>query len=583
MRVTPFLEGRFVAGIMGGSYMGQAAVSWIYEGGIDTGIEVYYARRFYVSAAIGWAHPVYGGVDVAALNAEPRRSCARTSRPTRSPSRWGSGCEPGGVPPSPRRLREARARGEVAHAPTLTAAAALAGGALALGLTARPAAARLVALARRGAGAARRPVRGGRRARCAATLLALVWPVAAAAFAAALVAGLAQTRVQLRAGARSGGGATSRSRGRRRRSRRRRRWCCVALGGGRALVAALARADGWAAAASVTATALGSLAARAIVVVALAGSASSRGGGRTSSEALSMSRAEAERERREDEGDPRLRAEQRRRQRALARDPLVDDVARARLVVTAEGVAVALRLVDGSVRVWPAAGDDRLRAQRHRRRGAAARHRRARRRRAGRGAGARCRRARRCRRSCRRARWWPCARVAADELRLSHDSCAQGGHPRRRPRHPLPPGDQGDPEGDAADRRRADAAAGRRGGGRRRHRGDRARHRARQGRRSRITSIIAYELEHTLRERGKNELARACASASRKMVRLVSVRQKEPLGLGHAVLVARQAVGDEPVAVLLGDDLYDCEGRRPAIGQLIDEFDAPRRRGRRSR
>src|SRR6476469_7163345 len=58
-----------------------------------------------------------------------------------------------------------------------------------------------------------------------------------------------------------------------------------------------------------------------------------------------------------------------------------------------------------------------------------------------------------------------------------------------------------------------------------------------------------------------------------QLVLVVSVRQKEPLGLGHAVLVARQAVGDEPVAVLLGDDLYDCEGRRPAIGQLIDEFE----------
>ena len=56
-------------------------------------------------------------------------------------------------------------------------------------------------------------------------------------------------------------------------------------------------------------------------------------------------------------------------------------------------------------------------------------------------------------------------------------------------------------------------------------------------------------------------------------MRLVSVRQKEPLGLGHAVLVARQAVGDEPVAVLLGDDLYDCDGQRPAIGQLIDEYE----------
>src|SRR5262249_51539869 len=58
-----------------------------------------------------------------------------------------------------------------------------------------------------------------------------------------------------------------------------------------------------------------------------------------------------------------------------------------------------------------------------------------------------------------------------------------------------------------------------------------------------------------------------------QMVRIISVRQKEPLGLGHAVLVARQAANDEPVAVLLGDDLFDCEGRRPAIGQLMDVYD----------
>jgi UTP--glucose-1-phosphate uridylyltransferase len=82
----------------------------------------------------------------------------------------------------------------------------------------------------------------------------------------------------------------------------------------------------------------------------------------------------------------------------------------------------------------------------------------------------------------------------------------------------------------------------------------------------------SYELEHTLAARGKQELHAAVERIS-KMVRLVTVRQKEPLGLGHAVLVARQAVGDEPVAVLLGDDLYDCAGRRPAIGQLIDEYD----------
>jgi UTP--glucose-1-phosphate uridylyltransferase len=83
---------------------------------------------------------------------------------------------------------------------------------------------------------------------------------------------------------------------------------------------------------------------------------------------------------------------------------------------------------------------------------------------------------------------------------------------------------------------------------------------------------VSYELEHTLRERGKKDLL-AIVERISQMVRLVSVRQKEPLGLGHAVLVARQAIGDEPVAVLLGDDLYDCEGKRPAIGQLIDEYE----------
>jgi UTP--glucose-1-phosphate uridylyltransferase len=80
----------------------------------------------------------------------------------------------------------------------------------------------------------------------------------------------------------------------------------------------------------------------------------------------------------------------------------------------------------------------------------------------------------------------------------------------------------------------------------------------------------AYELEDTLRRRGKTELADAMARIA-GMVRLVSVRQKQPLGLGHAVLVARDAIGDEPFAVLLGDDLYDAA--RPAVGQLIDVFE----------
>jgi len=84
---------------------------------------------------------------------------------------------------------------------------------------------------------------------------------------------------------------------------------------------------------------------------------------------------------------------------------------------------------------------------------------------------------------------------------------------------------------------------------------------------------VSFELERTLADRGKKELLAQVERIS-KMVRLVRVRQKEPLGLGHAVLVARDAVGDEPVAVLLGDDLYDCDGRaRPAIGQLVDAYE----------
>ncbi len=78
----------------------------------------------------------------------------------------------------------------------------------------------------------------------------------------------------------------------------------------------------------------------------------------------------------------------------------------------------------------------------------------------------------------------------------------------------------------------------------------------------------AYELEHTLRSRGKTADADALAAITH-LVRIISVRQLQPLGLGHAVLCAREAVGDEPFAVLLGDDLIIDRGR-PGIGQLAD-------------
>ncbi len=81
----------------------------------------------------------------------------------------------------------------------------------------------------------------------------------------------------------------------------------------------------------------------------------------------------------------------------------------------------------------------------------------------------------------------------------------------------------------------------------------------------------AFELERTLRDRGKTELADSVAAIS-TMVNLHSVRQKQPLGLGHAMLSGHRAVGDEPVAVLLGDDLVD-DDNNPAIGQLMRVYE----------
>ena len=75
----------------------------------------------------------------------------------------------------------------------------------------------------------------------------------------------------------------------------------------------------------------------------------------------------------------------------------------------------------------------------------------------------------------------------------------------------------------------------------------------------------SYELEDTLLRKGKKDLFELVRRIS-DSVRLISVRQKEPMGLGHAVLAAKTAVGDEWFGVLLGDDLIDSE--EPGIGQL---------------
>jgi len=78
---------------------------------------------------------------------------------------------------------------------------------------------------------------------------------------------------------------------------------------------------------------------------------------------------------------------------------------------------------------------------------------------------------------------------------------------------------------------------------------------------------ISFELERVLGERGKARERDALRSIA-NLVSLVSVRQKEPLGLGHAVLCAEPIVGDAPFAVALGDDLIDS--RVPAVKQLVD-------------
>lgn len=81
---------------------------------------------------------------------------------------------------------------------------------------------------------------------------------------------------------------------------------------------------------------------------------------------------------------------------------------------------------------------------------------------------------------------------------------------------------------------------------------------------------IHLELENKLRREGKNELADTLQRTS-NMVKMVSIRQQSPRGLGHAVLCARDAIGDEPFVVLLGDDLVDA--KVPCTKQMIDVFE----------
>jgi len=81
---------------------------------------------------------------------------------------------------------------------------------------------------------------------------------------------------------------------------------------------------------------------------------------------------------------------------------------------------------------------------------------------------------------------------------------------------------------------------------------------------------VAIELETFLESRGKADLLDEIRKIS-NLINFAYVRQGEPLGLGHAVLVTRELIGDEPFAVILADDVIDADP--PALRQMIDVFE----------
>jgi len=86
---------------------------------------------------------------------------------------------------------------------------------------------------------------------------------------------------------------------------------------------------------------------------------------------------------------------------------------------------------------------------------------------------------------------------------------------------------------------------------------------------------ISFELEHVLREKNKTEMFEQVRAIS-DIARISYTRQKQALGLGHAIYQAKDFVGNEPFAALLADDVVDAE--IPALKQMIDVFekyDAP--------
>ena len=84
----------------------------------------------------------------------------------------------------------------------------------------------------------------------------------------------------------------------------------------------------------------------------------------------------------------------------------------------------------------------------------------------------------------------------------------------------------------------------------------------------------SYELEKTLEEKGKKDLLKVVNNIS-EMSNIYYVRQKKPLGLGHAISCAEAFVGDEPFVVLLGDDIIYTDkdkGQSPVTKQLVEKY-----------
>ena len=84
---------------------------------------------------------------------------------------------------------------------------------------------------------------------------------------------------------------------------------------------------------------------------------------------------------------------------------------------------------------------------------------------------------------------------------------------------------------------------------------------------------VSFELEQLLESRGKTEEL-ACVRSIASMAQVCYIRQKEALGLGHAVLCARTWIGDEPFAVFLGDDIVASD--TPCIRQMLDVYERER-------